>query len=77
MCIRDSFFDCVKSRKSPASDLESHHRMLNVCHAINVAMRLNRKVVFDPATETFGDDQLANSFIEREQREGYEIDVVV
>ena len=72
-----NFFDCVKSRKSPASDLESHHRMLNVCHAINVAMRLNRKVVFDPATETFGDDQLANSFIEREQREGYEIDVVV
>jgi len=70
-----NFMDCVKSKKTPASDLQSHHRMLNVCHAINIAMRLNRKIVFDPATETFGDDQLANSFIEREQRKGYEIDV--
>ncbi len=70
-----NFMDCVKSKKSPASDLQSHHRMLNVCHAINIAMRLNRKVVFDPSSETFGDDELANSFIEREQREGYEITV--
>ena len=72
-----NFMDCVKSRKEPASDLQSHHRMLKVCHAINVAMRLNRKVTFDPSNETFGDDELANSFIEREQREGYEIDVKV
>ena len=72
-----NFFDCVLTRKTPASDLQSHHRMLNVCHGINIAMRLNRKVVFDPSTETFGDDELANSFIEREQREGYEIDVDV
>ena len=70
-----NFMDCIKSGKSPASDLQSHHRMLNVCHAVNIAMRLNKKVVYDPATETFGDDALANSFIEREQREGYEIDV--
>ena len=73
----NNFMDCVKSKKSPASDLQSHHRMLNVCHAINIAMRLNRKIVFDPTNETFGDDQLANSFIEREQRKGYEIDVAV
>ena len=68
-----NFMECVKSRKSPASDMQSHHRMLNVCHAINVAMRLNRPVVFDPKTETFGDDPLANSFLGREQRKGYEI----
>lgn len=72
-----NFMDCVVSRKTPASDLQSHHRMLNVCHAVNIAMRLNRKIVFDPSNETFGNDDLANSFIEREQRKGYEIDVVV
>ena len=70
-----NFIDCVKTRKQPASDMESHHRMLNLCHAINVAMRLNRKVVFDTTTETFGSDDLANSFIERNQRAGYEIKV--
>ena len=67
-----NFMECVKSRKKPASDVQSHHRMLNVCHAINIAMRLGRKVVFDPKTETFGDDKQANTFIEREQRKGYE-----
>ena len=36
-------------------------------------MRLQRRVVFDPKTERFGDDRLANSFIEREQRKGFEI----
>ena len=68
-----NFMECVKSRKTPASDMLTHHRMLNVCHAINIAMRLNRRVVFDPKTERFGDDSLANSFIEREQRKGYEV----
>ena len=70
-----NLMECVKSRKKPASDVQSHHRMLNVCHAINVAMRLGRKVVYDPKTETFGDDKQANSFIAREQRKGYEITV--
>ena len=68
-----NFMECVKSRNTPASDMLSHHRMLNVCHAINIAMRLQRRVVFDPKTERFGDDRLANSFIEREQRKGFEI----
>jgi hypothetical protein len=49
--------------------------MLNVCHAVNIAMRLGRKVTYDPKTEMFGDDSLANSFIARDQRKGYEITV--
>jgi len=38
-------------------------------------MRLNRTVTYYPENQTFGDDALANSFIEREQRKGYEINV--
>ena len=71
----NNFMECVRSRKTPASDMQSHHRMLNVCHAVNIAMRINRKIVFDPKTETFGNDALANSFIERTQRKGFEVDV--
>jgi predicted dehydrogenase len=70
-----NFMQCIKTKKTPASDVQSHHRMLNVCHAINVALRLGRKVEYDPKTETFGSDSQANSFIEREQRKGYEINV--
>ncbi|MBC8351721.1 MAG: hypothetical protein H8E66_07015 [Planctomycetes bacterium] len=70
-----NFMECVKTRKTPASDVQSHNRMLNVCHAINVALRLGRAVTYDPKTETFGDDKQANSFIARDQRKGYEITV--
>ena len=68
-----NFMECIKTRKTPASDVQSHNRMLNVCHAVNVALRLGRAVVYDPQSETFGDDQQANSFVAREQRKGYEI----
>ena len=67
------FFDCVRDRQSPISDLKSHNLMLNICHAINIALRLNRSVTYDPAARNFGDDKLANSFVEREQRKGFEI----
>lgn len=69
------FMDCIKTRKKPISDVETHHRMLAVCHAINIAMRLNRKLIFDPTVDRFVGDEQANSFIEREQRKGYEINV--
>ena len=68
------FFECCKEKRTPSSDMESHYKMLNLCHAVNIAMRLGRKVEFDTSTATFGSDDLANSFIEREQRKGYEID---
>ena len=67
------FMDCIKTRRKPISDAESHHRMLAVCHAVNVAMRLNRKLVFDPKSDRFVGDAEANTFVQREQRKGYEI----
>ena len=70
-----NFFDCVKSREQPISNVQSHNAMLNVCHAVNIAMRLGRTVTYDPGTRTFGDDEQANAFLSREPREGYEITV--
>ena len=70
-----NFFDCVKTRQQPISDVKSHNRMLNVCHAINIAMRLGRKLTYDPKTQTFIDDDQANTFVSRKQRVGYEITV--
>ena len=70
-----NFFECVKTRATPASDVASHHRIISICHAVNIAMRLDRKLTFDPKTETFVDDAQANTFLERPQRRGYEIKV--
>ena len=71
----NNFIDCVKTRKTPVSDVVSHHRMLAVCHAINIALRLGRKLEFDPKSDSFVNDAQANTFVGREQRKGYEITV--
>ena len=69
-----SFMDCAKSREMPSSDVLSHNKSMNILHCINIAMRLGRKLTWDTKAETFVDDTQADTFIEREQRAGYEID---
>lgn len=67
------FQHCVKTRDTPISDAETHHRHLTACHATNIALRLNRKLTFDPAAERFVGDDQANKFLARTPRKGYEI----
>jgi predicted dehydrogenase len=70
-----NFFNCLKSREEPISDIFSHHRALSTCHLANIALRLDREIKWDPEQEAIiGDDQ-AQSFVSREQRQGYEIKV--
>lgn len=69
-----NFVNCIKTREKPWSDVASHHRHLTVCHATNLAMRLGRKLTFDPATEQFIDDERANEMLSRTYRKGFEID---
>ena len=71
----DNFIDCVRDRDTPISDVKSHNLMLNICHAINIAMRLNRNLTYDPAARNFGSDEDANKMVRREQRKGFEISV--
>ena len=68
-----NFFDCITSRQSPISDLESQHRSVSTCHLGNISMKLGRKVVWDPVNENFGVDKAANKLLEREQRKGFEV----
>lgn len=72
-----NFFDCISQGGTPISDVWSHHRSVSLCHLANIAMQLGRKLIWDPKTETFNDDDQANRMISREQREGYKIDVDV
>ncbi|MCR9115529.1 MAG: Gfo/Idh/MocA family oxidoreductase [bacterium] len=70
-----NFIESMKSRKQPISDVWSHNRMLEICHLSNIAMRLNRELKWDPTKrEIIGDDQ-ANTFLSRENRKGYEINM--
>lgn len=70
-----NFIEGMNARKQPISDVWSHNRMLEICHLSNIAMRLDRAVKWDPEKrEIIGDDQ-ANSFLSRESRRGYEINM--
>ncbi|WP_299467692.1 Gfo/Idh/MocA family oxidoreductase [uncultured Gimesia sp.] len=70
-----NFIESMKSRKQPISDVWSHNRMLEICHLSNIAMRLDRGLKWDPVKREIIDDAQANSFLSRENRKGYEINM--
>jgi predicted dehydrogenase len=66
-----NWLDCIKSRKEPISPVEIGHRACTVCLVTHIAMKLGRKLVWDPDTERFTDDAEANSMLSRPQRAPY------
>ena len=68
-----NFFECIKTRKTPVSDLESQHRAVTACHLANISIRLNRKITWDPAKEQIVGDDEANGWLKRDQRAPYVI----
>lgn len=57
-----NFLDCVKSREKPNADLETvGHPSSVLCHAGNIASRIERTLRLDAANETFHDDPAANA----------------
>lgn len=69
-----NFFEAARDRKEPISDVFSHHRALTTCHLAGIAARLNRKIQWDPETETILNDRQAASLIARDYREGFKIE---
>jgi len=70
-----NFIEAMKSRKQPISDVWSHNRMLEICHLANISMRLGRELAWDPIKREVVGDTEANSFLTRESRQGYEIEM--
>ncbi|MFV1968377.1 MAG: Gfo/Idh/MocA family oxidoreductase [Pirellulaceae bacterium] len=70
-----NFFDCLRTRKKPISDIESQHRSVSTCHLGNISMHLGRKLTWDPEKERFVGDEEANASLSRPQRSPFEIQV--
>jgi predicted dehydrogenase len=68
-----NFFESIKDRTQPISDVDTHHRAMTTCHLANIAIRLGRKLTWDPQTQQIVGDDEANKWQKREQRKGYEI----
>jgi hypothetical protein len=71
-----NFFDCVRSRKQPICPAEVGHRSVSVCHLGVIAMRLGRKLQWDPEKEQFVNDTEANGHLAREQRKPYSYEMI-
>jgi len=64
-----NFLDCVRSRKLPICDVEIGHRSATACHLGNIALRLGRKIQWDPQKEQIvGDDDEAARMLSRPYR---------
>ncbi len=70
-----NFIESMNARKNPISDVWTHNRMLEICHLSNIAMRLDRDLNWDPDKREIIQDAQANSFLTREYRKGYEINM--
>ncbi len=57
------FIDCVKTRRDPKAFVEAGHHTATMCHLANVAIKLGRKLPWDPLKEQFIDDDEANRMI--------------
>ena len=68
-----NFMAAVKDRSATISDVASHHRAITTCHLANIAMRLGRKLAWDPAAEKIVGDDEANAWQRRAQRKGFEV----
>ncbi len=62
------FLECVRTRKTPVSSIESAVRTDTVCQISDIAMRLGRKLCWDPAAEQFVNDAGANRMLARSWR---------
>ena len=71
-----NFFDCVRSRKPPICDAEIGHRSVSVCHLGVIAIRLGRKLTWDPQKERFVNDEEADGYLARPQRKPWTYEMV-
>ena len=69
----DDFIKCVKSRKDPYFPVEIGHRVSTVCHLANLAIKLGRKLKWDPKAEHFKNDPEANALLSRPMRSPWKL----
>jgi len=65
---QQNFLDCVKSRSQPVAPIDVAVRSDTLCQLSDIAIRLGRKLRWDPVKETFIGDEQANRMLRRPMR---------
>ena len=69
----DDFLQCFRSRKEPYFPVDIGHRVSTVCHLANLAIKLGRKLKWDPEKEQFIGDDAANKLLDRPRRDPWQL----
>jgi len=62
------FPDAVKTRKQPGGHAEAAHRCATILHLANIAVRMGRKIRYDPVKEQIVGDSEANRLVNQPMR---------
>jgi len=68
-----NWLECVRSRRQTIAPVEVAHRACSACLLHHIAMKLPRKLSWDPQRERFRNDDEANAMLSRSQRPPYGI----
>ncbi len=68
-----NFLECMRSRTDPICPVEVGHRSNSICVITHIAMKLGRKLRWDPQTEEFRDDSSANALLDYEHRDPWKV----
>ncbi|GAB3902310.1 Gfo/Idh/MocA family oxidoreductase [Larkinella knui] len=71
-----NWLESIVSRKEPIAPAEVGHRSCSACLLHHAAMKLDRKLYWDPKKEQFKNDAEANKLLSRTQRSPYAIKAV-
>jgi hypothetical protein len=63
-----NWLECIRTRRQPIAPAEVGHRSCSACLLSHIAMKLRRKLRWDPRRERFIDDDEANRMLARPQR---------
>jgi len=68
-----NFLECMRTRKDPIATVEAGHRSNSVCVLHHIAMKLKRKLKWDPKSERFVDNSEANKMLDFGHRHGWQV----
>ncbi|HCL06336.1 MAG TPA: oxidoreductase [Chitinophagaceae bacterium] len=68
-----NWLEAIRDHKDTIAPVEEAHRACSACLLHHIAMKLNRKLYWDPKTEKFSNDAEANAMLSRPQRKQYEV----
>jgi predicted dehydrogenase len=66
-----NWLDCIRTRQQPIAPVEVAHRACSACLIHHMAMKVKRRLHWDPVNERFKNDDEANAMLSRPQRPPY------